>query len=852
MYHLYEAALVAAKARLAAGAALTLSMFATAFPKCSQDALEQSLVNVMLIFSLSTVNFASPDAGDVRRLHESQVATIVLLSGVLPGHDACDPRTGLAKQSLIVPQLAEVRTGEGKSIVLGVLAAFYAVWGFDVDMLCFSSRLASRDMTANTREFAALGVFDKISYGTFDAVSDMALSPIRDKVHGVLQRPDAPVTPVEVMVPSSRRIALIDEHDAFLGPEFFGSSYNVGANFETAAMGRFLDRLSQNTNAFARDITATDVDGLGGDPAMAPLLLLHARALRRSALQHRLGPTEWPAVAARDEAGALRLGYKTKDSDCIHFKKRLPHQTPFDYIEATKAKGLPLVVSEAYKKSLLLYLGSLSYGRLASTLYGGRIMGVTGTLRSLPPAATSVLARHFGMSRLIYVPSAFGTPRLTVLDPLVVYAAYFAETLAANIVKHRHTSGAVLVFFDTIASLEAMLRFLAADYESAAPKYHIKPGVVTELDSNTDVAVSVGSAVFGCMVTFLTASFCRGYDFRTYGATTVTVLQTFFSPTQAHFEQCVGRTCRQGNTGTYQMILTWESTGRQPPGYLHAALASVKSLVTSTITEMNDLRQAAETKLLAQQEQSLRCANAREDVSMHALRRIALATDRDTVLRVVSDIGLSQFSILNFLFVVDVSLSMDTLYDGPEGQNSGLHYAHLALHSAVETLAAHHPSGRFAVVTFGESGLVRVPWSPHSGAAVPRTASDLRGVTPSRGTNYGAAFAAAQLLMAPNADAADECLAQKNTVVVFLTDGAPFPATLPHWAPEMADFFTMHSDRLAHAYVMGFLVAGSGFSLIQREIQNRHVPVTLSTALDVNAILQQFQKIAEVEPQFMH
>ena len=71
---------------------------------------------------------------------------------------------------------------------------------------------------------------------------------------------------------------------------------------------------------------------------------------------------------------------------------------------------------------------------------------------------------------------------------------------------------------------------------------------------------SIDRATRQMVITFATASFGRGIDFICRDKVVelnngVHVIQTFLSKTKAEFEQIKGRTARQGNKGSYQMIL---------------------------------------------------------------------------------------------------------------------------------------------------------------------------------------------------------------------------------------------------------------------------------------------------------
>ena len=51
----------------------------------------------------------------------------------------------LDKKSKLKNKLIELPTGEGKSIILGILAAFFAFIGYEVDVVCYSPYLSQRD-----------------------------------------------------------------------------------------------------------------------------------------------------------------------------------------------------------------------------------------------------------------------------------------------------------------------------------------------------------------------------------------------------------------------------------------------------------------------------------------------------------------------------------------------------------------------------------------------------------------------------------------------------------------------------------------------------------------------------------
>jgi hypothetical protein len=52
---------------------------------------------------------------------------------------------GLTDRSLIRNNLVQIKTGEGKSVVLAIVSIIFALNGFEVNCACYSKYLSTRD-----------------------------------------------------------------------------------------------------------------------------------------------------------------------------------------------------------------------------------------------------------------------------------------------------------------------------------------------------------------------------------------------------------------------------------------------------------------------------------------------------------------------------------------------------------------------------------------------------------------------------------------------------------------------------------------------------------------------------------
>eukprot|EP00935_MAST-01C_sp_MAST-1C-sp1_P001796 g1796.t1 len=157
----------------------------------------------------------STNATSVKQPHPSQVLAILCMLG-----------TGSPKG--LVDQLSQVKTGEGKSISLGMLSTVFALFGISVTVVSFSKYLAERDASLFK------GVFD-----VYATKGLLAASPIYLDIHGLgdialnqgifedsrklmdqflrgKPRPKLQQWDIE------KSVLLIDEVDVFFGEHFYG------------------------------------------------------------------------------------------------------------------------------------------------------------------------------------------------------------------------------------------------------------------------------------------------------------------------------------------------------------------------------------------------------------------------------------------------------------------------------------------------------------------------------------------------------------------------------------------------------------------------------------------------------
>jgi preprotein translocase subunit SecA len=81
--------------------------------------------------------------------------------------------------------LVQIKTGEGKSVVLAIVSIIFALNGFEVNCACYSNYLSKRDFNDFQKLFNKLGVTEHIKYGTFNEIAEYKINRecnIRDSI----------------------------------------------------------------------------------------------------------------------------------------------------------------------------------------------------------------------------------------------------------------------------------------------------------------------------------------------------------------------------------------------------------------------------------------------------------------------------------------------------------------------------------------------------------------------------------------------------------------------------------------------------------------------------------------------
>ena len=482
--------------------------------------------------------------------HNIQVLTLLYMFGC-----------GKGQQSSLESQLMQIRTGEGKSMILGAAAAMLALLGFRVRTVCYSEYLSSRDFRLFEEVFQKIGVLDLVKYSkitTFAEDSTAAKGDIRDLTEALLRGNlssaecgsaviNAPVPTtkspqrrlrsqshspekqkkkqktssssvihaeasvdgigghtLDALKPSAiEEILLVDEVDVFFGAEFYGKTYNQVIEFKEPEVTTILKRIWDAHSKGGHRLRLNDVKAMSHYKRLLAKMASFGYLLDNEInlmLNQVKRVDDVPYFLDEND----RIGYKVMDS--ISYNVTFGYATIFAYLkEADKLKNKEAALSRALV--MPISCGQFSYANISPS----RIMGVSGTLAAIGEYEKDVLS-GYGLNKYIFVPSVYGESNFhfdKAGDGIYFESSQsnFYHKISAEIKAATKAKRAVIVFFRDRTKLNEFV---------GTPTYRQlgrHKSLLTEDMRPHEKDFIINKAATAGQITLSTAVFGRGTDF---------------------------------------------------------------------------------------------------------------------------------------------------------------------------------------------------------------------------------------------------------------------------------------------------------------------------------------------------
>ncbi len=513
--------------------------------------------------------------------HAAQVVSIFRLLGL----DASD-------RDYLKNHLVEIGTGEGKSVTMAVTASVLALLGYDVDCACYSEYLSQRDYEDFIGLFSAFGLRRHITYGTFNRLCENLINQRGDVRQVVIDVIKGGSEAQIVATGSGReRIIIIDEVDVFFSQDFYGNFYRPLAEIRDPAAHALLSYIW----AIRKDKTALRLNNVKLSKPYLDCAIRFSgwESLLEESLKAMIVDVQTfdgqEYVVVND-----KIGYREQHG--VSFDISYRYKTIFAYF-CEHEKGEITSSSRDLRVALLIDCGAFSYAEIPKKYKS--VMGVTGTLSTLSPPERNLLESIYRIKKFSYMPSVYGENQLDFssnsIKGVIISerAAYFMEI--TNEIKRRRLGDSiierpVMVFFPSNEQLTSYYNSSELG-RSGIEREKIK--LITEELPDDQKPGLIRQAASEGAVTLLTRGFGRGTDFKCFDDRInkrcggVHVVQTFVSDEISEETQIKGRTARQGEPGSYSMVLAAEDLERY--NLREREIARMKS-TSELYTTLNEAR----------------------------------------------------------------------------------------------------------------------------------------------------------------------------------------------------------------------------------------------------------------------
>lgn len=540
--------------------------------------------------------------------HNIQILTVLYMFG-------CDSPDGDDLES----QLLQIRTGEGKSMILGAAATVLGLLGFKVRCVCYSEYLSNRDYALFADVFDLFGLGLRIKYSKITAFSEdttASKGDIRSLTEALLRGKPTKSSPLRATrnpslesLPSKIRITNGNSRQssvALAQHQSHGTEDELEeqTSVETCAGGPSKDVLSllRGTEEGSKPnevILVDEVDVFFGsdfygqtynqaaqlrEPEIRQILKViwtsHKQASRRLRLSdikqmdvYRELVAKFPSFefVIENEISLMLDDVQRVDEqpyyldsndrigyrvlDTISYDVTLGYRTAFAYLKEYDAGGLK-DNDRTLEKVLSMNVSCAQFSY--ANIHPYRILGVSGTLDAMGDYEQNVL-RSYGITKFIYMPSVYGKSNFEF------------EKTGDGIFIEAGQSDYYHKICSEICSATAKDRAVIVFFSDATKLNEFESSSFyrrlgrkkTKLTEDMEAAEKdfvIKKPATAGQLTICSGVFGRGTDFfckdkKVQENGGVHIIQTFLSAEESEEIQVQGRTARQGKRGTYQLIL---------------------------------------------------------------------------------------------------------------------------------------------------------------------------------------------------------------------------------------------------------------------------------------------------------
>jgi len=446
--------------------------------------------------------------------------------------------------------LVEILTGQGKSVIMAVTCAIFALIGFKVYAACYSKYLSERDWESFEGFFKAISVEKNIEYGTFNSLCETILKENGD-VRDILQKfiSDG-VLSNKKLKRKEKRVLFIDEVDVFFNKDFYGRLFTPSFTLKDPTIKALVSDIWQFQK---KEISLNEYTQILNSESFKKCIEKFKDwkdLIEEQVKEMMVDLMNFESKQYKVKNG--RIAYKILDRFETNIK--FGYLTMWSYFHEHTKGFIPQNIFES-EIGILINCHSYSYAEIPKKF--DYIMGVTGSLKSLSGGELNQIEK-FGIKERTYIPSVYGSNALIFGNDIQVvtkeeFYLAIAKEISTKIKKGGVDCRSVLVFFRDEDSLKEFYNSKDFNYKNECVR-------IVESLNDKERESAIEKSTRSGQVALVTSAFARGTDFISRDPVVkenggVHVISTYFPSSSSEEVQIKGRTARQDQKGSFSYVL---------------------------------------------------------------------------------------------------------------------------------------------------------------------------------------------------------------------------------------------------------------------------------------------------------
>jgi len=348
---------------------------------------------------------------------------------------------------------------------------------------------------------------------------------------------------------SRQRILLIDEVDTFFSKDFYGALYTPSVLVKSNEISELIKFIWHNKGPelnlqFVKESSAYREMCKKFKNELVQKIIT-AEILKMIVASTTYEEKKYEHVLEEGKIGIVEHGV-------VNFNLTLGYNTTFWYLREYFDKKTIDVLEFERMNGLNIICGNFSYAEIPRKYLN--VLGVTGTLPEIGSFEEKIIRGEYNIKKWTKMPSLYGQRDSKFFEGVHIEPDFenWSRKIMHTIKQSQDAGRAVIVFFEDEGRLRKWE--LSAYGAQLNNVQSVTSGNVEYINHYVKVATRSNN------VTLFPKVFGRGLDFvcldkKVNGNGGVHVLQTFLSEEKSEETQIMGRTCRQGDPGSYKMIL---------------------------------------------------------------------------------------------------------------------------------------------------------------------------------------------------------------------------------------------------------------------------------------------------------